>query len=195
VLLFFLTMDLGELANYVMWCVVVLINGTIYYVLGMVFAALMNLRKSHPTITQQAVVPLPQLVGGTGVTCYMAQNPTYVYASTNQSTELANINKTNYAMNFTGGFDLISSITANSYGFVTVVTFENGLHSYSVIGPNGEGQGGGGGDYFLINPIDGLTPADYPSPAVYRYRDSRGHGSQLSIEDQGKFVMGYYQQR
>ena len=46
-LLFFFTMDMGGTANWIMWGVVVLINGPIYYGLGMLLAALVNLRKSH----------------------------------------------------------------------------------------------------------------------------------------------------
>jgi hypothetical protein len=73
------------------------------------------------TITTAATVPLTALVGGTGVSCMLAQNPTNVYASTSQSTSAAAINKTSYSATSLSGFDgVVSSISADSYGFVTI---------------------------------------------------------------------------
>jgi hypothetical protein len=46
-LLFFFTMDLGETANCIMWVVVAIINGPIYYGVGVIFVALANLWKSY----------------------------------------------------------------------------------------------------------------------------------------------------
>ncbi len=45
--MFILTIDVGETSNMVMWVVVSLVNGGIYYAIGLIIAALMKLRKSH----------------------------------------------------------------------------------------------------------------------------------------------------
>jgi hypothetical protein len=115
------------------------------------------------TITMVAVVPLPQLVGGTGVTCYSAQNPDYVYAGTNQSTTAVAINKTNYSVSTAGDIPgTVAAITADSYGYVTIVQLQNGIPGFTTYAPNGEGEEDGGGSYFMINPIDGVNPTNYP---------------------------------
>jgi hypothetical protein len=43
--LFFFTMDMSDVANYLIWLVVVLINGGVYYCLGLVLAVLMKRHK------------------------------------------------------------------------------------------------------------------------------------------------------
>ena len=114
-------------------------------------------------VTQVSVVSAPSLTGGTGVSCMMAQNPTNVYAGTNQSSVAVSINKSSYAVSTVGGgYGFISSITADSYGFVVVNSGANGTYVNSVYAPNGDWEGGGGGDYFIINPINALSPANYP---------------------------------
>jgi|SRR5581483_1329816 len=114
------------------------------------------------TITQQAVVHLTSLVGGAGVTCYLAQNPAFVYAGTNQSTTAASINKTNYGVSTVGGFGNVAAITADSYGYVTIVQVQSGIPGFTTYGPNGQEQEDGGGSYFMINPVNGVEPTDYP---------------------------------
>lgn len=46
--LFFFTMDMGDATNYVMWVVVALINGPVYYCVGLIFAAYMRRRSRVP---------------------------------------------------------------------------------------------------------------------------------------------------
>ena len=115
------------------------------------------------SVTTVAVVPLPTLVGGSGVTCSMAQNPTYVFAGTNQGTSPVAINKTTFAVTQAGLFTgPVTAITADSYGYVTINQNQNGSHGNTVYGPNGQLEGDGGGAYFMINPIDALNPSNYP---------------------------------
>ena len=115
------------------------------------------------SITTQAVVSLPTLVGGSGVTCMMAQNPTYIFAGTNQGTSPVAINKSTFAVNPAGLFTgPVTAITADSYGYVTIDQNQNGSHGNTVYGPNGQLEGDGGGAYFMINPIDAVNPANYP---------------------------------
>ena len=115
------------------------------------------------SISQQAVVPLPSLAGGTGVTCYSAQNPDYVYAGTNQSTAAVSINKTNFSVSTVGAVSgNVAAITADSYGYVTIVQVQNGGAGFTTYAPNGQLEEDGGGGYFMINPIDGVNPTNYP---------------------------------
>lgn len=115
------------------------------------------------SITTLAVVPLPTLVGGSGVTCMMAQNPTNVYAGTNQGTAPVSINKSTFAVNSVGLFSgPVTAITADSYGYVTIDQSQNGSHGNTVYAPNGQLESDGGGAYFMINPIDAVNPANYP---------------------------------
>lgn len=114
-------------------------------------------------ITQLAVVPLPSIVGGSGVTCYLAQNPTDVYAATNESGQAAVINKTTFSVTQTGIIEgNVSAITADTYGYVTIVQNAGSTSGNSVYGPNGSLESDGGGSYFMINPIDGVNPSNYP---------------------------------
>jgi hypothetical protein len=114
-------------------------------------------------ITQVASVPLPALVGGLGVSCTLAQNPTYVFAGTNQSTTAVGINKSSYAVGNAGLFTgSVTAITADSYGYVIIDQNQNGSHGNTVYGPDGALQSDGGGAYYMINPINGVNPANYP---------------------------------
>jgi len=45
-LLFFFTTDMSDSANYIMWVVVALINGPVYYCLGLILAAVIGPRNS-----------------------------------------------------------------------------------------------------------------------------------------------------
>lgn len=115
------------------------------------------------SITKLAVVPLTSLVGGSGVTCYMAQNPSYVFAATNQSGQASVVNKSTFSVTQTGIINgNVSAITADSYGYVTVVQGSGNSTGNSVYGPDGSPQSDGGGGYFMINPQDGLNPANLP---------------------------------
>jgi len=114
------------------------------------------------TVTMIAVVPLPAIVGGPGVTCSMAQNPTSVYAATNQSTSAAAINKTTFSVSSAGDFSMnVAAITADSYGYVTILQGSGFSSGFTVYGPNGQPQEDGGGSSFMINPIDAAYPANY----------------------------------
>jgi hypothetical protein len=94
----------------------------------------------------------------------MAQNPAYVYAGTNQSMDAVSINKSSFSVATVGEvFGNVAAITADSYGYVTIVQVQNGSAGFTIYGPNGQPQEDGGGSYFMINPIDAVYPANYPS--------------------------------
>jgi|SRR5271166_1778054 len=116
------------------------------------------------SITQVATVPLPSLVAGPGATCWMVQNPTYVYAATAQGQIVATVNKTSFAVGSIGGFGLnVTALTADSYGYVTVDWGSGSQSENAEFGPNGQTQFSGGGSYFMITTIDGVNPLDYPA--------------------------------
>jgi hypothetical protein len=118
------------------------------------------------SITKVATVPLPTLVGGTGVSCMLSQNPTGVFAGTNQSSSAVLVNKSSYAVTpISMGSEYITSITADSYGYVMVVQGATGSHAFTLFGPNSESIEVGGGNYYMINPENGMTPQNYPWPA------------------------------
>ncbi len=76
------------------------------------------------------------------------------------------INKSSYSAGIVGLVSgTVSSITADSYGFVTIDQASDGVHGNTVYGPNGVAQSDGGGNYFMINPINSMNPASYPWPA------------------------------
>ena len=92
----------------------------------------------------------------------MAQNPSYVYAATSQSTLAAAINKTTFSVGRAGDFGAnVSAITADSYGFVTIVQGSGFGAGFTVYGPNGQPEEDGGGGPFMINPIDAVYPSSY----------------------------------
>lgn len=117
----------------------------------------------YTNVTTLAGVPLSTIVGGAGVTCSMVQNPSYVYATTNQSHNVAAINKTSFSANSIGPFEAeVTALTADSYGYVTIVWGTGFETQFQVLAPNGQAAGSGGGSYFMINPIDAVSPANYP---------------------------------
>jgi len=115
------------------------------------------------SVTKEATVPLPSLVGGTGATCLMVQNPTNVYAGTTQSSAAVSINKTTYDVTTLGvGNGTLASMTADSYGFVTINRNQAGGITNTIYAPDGQLELFRNGGVFMINPIDAVNPADYP---------------------------------
>jgi len=121
-------------------------------------------------VTLQASVLLPNLVGGPEATCYLAGNPTNVYASTNQSAQAATINTTTFAVGSAGAFELpVTGITADGYGYVTITQANSFASGFAVYGPDGSFKEDGGGLSFMANPFDAVltlpfVPAGEQSP-------------------------------
>jgi len=105
----------------------------------------------------------------------MAQNPSYVYAATNQSTTAAAINKMTFSVSSAGITEgNVTAITADSYGYVTIRQGSGFSAGFTVYGPNGQEEEDGGGSSFMINPIDAVFPSSYapagdltPRPIAY----------------------------
>ena len=116
------------------------------------------------TITRVAFIPMPDLVAGPGATCWMVQNPTFVYATTKQSWTVIAVNKANFSLSYFGGFGVdVSGLTADSYGFVTIDWGSFFTSDHAVLGPDGQVREFGPGTFFMINPTDGLDPRYFPA--------------------------------
>jgi hypothetical protein len=114
------------------------------------------------SVIKEATVPLPSIVAGTGASCLMVQNPTNVYAGTKQSGTAVSINKKTHdvtTLNERNG--TLSSMTADSNGFVTVNRGEASEATSIIYGPDGELLFPQRGPAFVINPISSVNPADY----------------------------------
>jgi hypothetical protein len=141
------------------------------------------------TVTLDKTVSLP-LTGGSAALCSMAANNGYLFIGTDQSPEAVRVQKSNLSLIQIGGFSPpinVTSITTDKYGYVTV-TFggftsgENGFYQY---GPDGEGVGDGGGAWFTLNTVAGLSTTTLPAsgdlpdrPLVVRPKPSQEKAGQ-----------------
>jgi hypothetical protein len=120
------------------------------------------------TITLTKTVQLP-LVGGTGASCFMAANSTFLFIGTNQSAQAVSVKKSNFAVTqlFEGAVGVnVSSITTDKYGDATV-TQGNGVgnppvFAFAVFGPNGALEEDGGGASYVLNTATGLSTSTLP---------------------------------
>lgn len=119
----------------------------------------------HDTIsvTKEATVPLPNIVAGTGATCLMVQGLTNVYVGTTQSATAVRINRTTYDVTTLGtGNGTLTSMTTDSYWFVTINRNQAGGITHTIYGPDDQLEMFRDGGVFMINPIDSVIPANYP---------------------------------
>jgi len=118
-------------------------------------------------VTLTNTVSLP-LTGGSEAVCSMAANSGYLFIGTNQSPEAVEVKKSNLSVTQVGGFEPpinVTSITADQYGYVTV-TFggiNGGDSGFVQFGPNGQGEGDGGGAWFMLNTMLGLSTTSLPT--------------------------------
>lgn len=111
------------------------------------------------TVTFTQAIPLA-LVGGPTTKAFMAANKGFLFVGTSRGPGFAEIDKRTLAVTPISVFSTnITSITADQYGYVTVVA----AFEFSVLGPDGGGQLGGGGTGFMLNPIQGVPAAFPPS--------------------------------
>jgi hypothetical protein len=100
-------------------------------------------------------VPIPFLIGGSTLTCYMAANAGFVFFGTSNATLAVKFSKENFvAHTFRESVPprKLVGITANEAGYVTISFDTNGQTSFAVFNPAGTEIGfGGGGPYFMPN--------------------------------------------
>jgi hypothetical protein len=119
------------------------------------------------TVTLLKTISL-SLTGGSTAVCSMAGNRNYLFIGTNQSPQAAEVQKSNLSVTMVGGFSPpinVTSITSDAYGYVTVTFggFLSGEDGFYTFGPNGEGEGDGGGAWFMLNPDLAVSTANLPS--------------------------------
>ena len=106
------------------------------------------------------IVPLPQLTGGKQALSFMAGNREVLAIGTDQSQYAVLLNKCDDTLTQIGGFSPplnVTSITADSSGYITV-TQGNGVSSgFTVIGPHGLFEEDGGGAPFMLNDTNGTN--------------------------------------
>jgi len=119
------------------------------------------------TVTLFKNVSLP-LTGGSTAVCSMAGNRSDLFIGTDQSSQAAEVQKSNLNVSMIGGFSPpinVTSITSDAYGYVTVTfgDFVSGENGFYTFGPNGEGEGDGGGAWFMLNTGLAVSTANLPS--------------------------------
>jgi hypothetical protein len=106
------------------------------------------------TFTLVKTVSLP-LTGGSSATAFMASNEGYLVIGTSMTAVPVEVAKSNYAVTQIAIISQIpNSITADSYGYVTVTS----PHGFFVVGPDGTLREDGGGSPFTVNTIQGTQP-------------------------------------
>jgi hypothetical protein len=118
------------------------------------------------TFTLLHTIALP-LNGGTKAQAFMAANNSFLFIGTDQSPQAVEVQKSKLTVLSIGGFSPpvnVSAITANKYGFVAVTfggssTNVGGTYWYA---PNGGGVQDGGGAYFLLDTINGVSTSGLP---------------------------------
>lgn len=102
------------------------------------------------------------ITGGSSAITSMAANAKFLFVGTDQSPEAIEIQKSNYAITQWGGFSPpmnISTITADSYGYVTMTFSGNGFTGNIQVGPDGLSRGDGGGAWFMLDTLQGFLPS------------------------------------
>jgi hypothetical protein len=118
-------------------------------------------------VTLLRTISLP-LTGGSTAVCSMAANAGYLFIGTNQSPQGVEVKKSTGVVTVLGGFSPpinVTSITADQYGYVTVTqgSFGGGENGFSVFGPTGGGEGGGGGADFMVGATNAVSTATLPT--------------------------------
>jgi hypothetical protein len=121
------------------------------------------------SVSLQTTVSLP-LTGGSTAVCSMAANNGFLFIGTNQTAQAVRVQKNNLSVATIGGFSPpvnVTSITSNSYGYVTVTFggFTSGEDGFYAFGPNGGDVEDGGGAEFMLSTVSGLSTSALPPTA------------------------------
>ena len=114
------------------------------------------------TVVPTGTVALP-LIGSTTALGSMAANSGHLYIGTNKGPHAVVVDKKTLAVTQIGAFSPpinVSSITADEYGFVTITygNFNGTNTGFVVFGPDGSGQGDGGGASFTVGTAQAVRP-------------------------------------
>lgn len=132
------------------------------------------------TVTLMRTVTLP-LTGGSGVSCFMAANATFLFIGTNQSELAAMVQKSDLKISQVGIVPgNVIAITSDQYGYVTITNeVSAGITDFTLIGPNGELEEDGGGSDFVAGttqaiPLGSLGGANVQNAPHVGYRLKAG---------------------
>ena len=116
------------------------------------------------SLVKQLVLPL---IGGTGVRASMVANAGFLYIGTNASSQAVQVAKNKWTVtpeDASSNPINVTSITVNSYGYVTIThgSSSSGDGGYKVYRPDGALWEGGGGGSFILDTRNGFIPANLP---------------------------------
>jgi len=114
-------------------------------------------------ISPYKTLPLLPLVGGTNVPTFMAANGKFLFIGTSISAQAVRVAKSNLTVQALGSFSPpinVSSITSNSYGYVTV-TQGGSSGGFTLYGPEGNGVEDGGGGEVVVGTTQAVQATSY----------------------------------
>ena len=110
-----------------------------------------------------ATIPLSFAADSTA-SCFMAANKRFLFIGTDKGTQAVRVTKKDLGTTLVADPLPVTSITADKYGYVTVTQPDTnvGPGRFSVFAPNGTVLLFGGGQPFMLNPIDAVLPSTLP---------------------------------
>jgi hypothetical protein len=132
------------------------VNSIILYVYTKVDTITPN--NDSVTITLTKTVSLP-LIGGKGVSCFMAGNSKFIFIGTNQSSRAVEVEKSDLKYSYTLGYGELNvfAITSDAYGYVSVMYGDLLNGAFFIYSPNGELELGGAGTNFMLSTTAGVS--------------------------------------
>lgn len=114
-------------------------------------------------VTLFNTVSLP-LTGGTSASAFMAANKKLVLVATNQTSQTAEVQKSNLSVTTVSAFAInVSAITADQYGYFTISYGPvSGADGNAVLDPRGSIVQDGGGVEFMTGTQQAIDPSAFP---------------------------------
>jgi hypothetical protein len=115
------------------------------------------------TVTLYKTTSLTELTGGNTATAFLAANSKFLFVGTNQNGNVVSVKKSNLVVSTVlETTEALSSITANSYGDISLVWGTGGGAQFEIITPSGKGGVAGEPASFLQNTTQGAVPSMLP---------------------------------
>jgi hypothetical protein len=115
------------------------------------------------TVTLYKTIGLTELTGGNTATAFLAANTKFIFVGTNQNGNVVSVTKSNLDVSTVSETsEALSSITANSYGDISLVYGTGEGADFEIITPSGKGGVAGAPASFLQNTIQGAVPSMLP---------------------------------
>lgn len=135
-------------------------TGVVLYVYTKTDHVTLLLDQVKITLSDQVDLPL---VGGPSASAAMAANAAFLVVGTNQGPVMAKVDKKTLTVTPIQDFvapAYVSAVTADWYGYITV-TFGPDAGGNYVLAPDGTPVQDGGGESFMLNPIEGVIPSAF----------------------------------